>query len=277
MKKLVTRHSKTNCCEVVNHKIFKNNNFVVYAHRGASAYAPENTKIAFEKAIQLNANGIELDLQKTKDGQIVIFHDDYIDKKSNGVGRIEEYTYQELLKLDFGSWFNNKYKNEKIVLFEDFAREFLSKDITFAIELKVSGIEQETLEIINKYKMHNNIYITSFSYDILKNVRKIDSNIKLSWLVIDRINKENIEKLLKINGTQICPKASLVSKEDIEFANKNGVGVRLWGINNEEIMEKVYKLNIEGMTVNFPDKLIKLLNEEEHKRTNQFTRKRRQI
>ena len=239
-----------------------NNNFIVYAHRGASAYAPENTKVAFEKAIELKVKGIELDLQKTKDGKIVIFHDDYIDKKSNGTGKIEEYTYQEVLELDFGRWFDDKYKNEKIVLFEDFARDYLKKYITFAIELKALGIEEETLEIINKYKTHDNIYITSFLYDALKNVRKIDSNIKLSWLIEDRISKENIEKLLKINGTQICPRASLASKEDIEFANNNGVGVRLWGINNEEIMYKVYKLNIEGMTVNFPDKLIELLNKE---------------
>lgn len=249
-------------CEVVKYNFTRANDFIIYAHRGASAYAPENTKVAFEKAIELKANGIELDLQKTKDGKIVIFHDDYIGKKSNGTGKIEEYTYQELLKLDFGSWFNDEYKNEKIVLFEDFARDYLKKDLTFAIELKVLGIEKETLEIINKYKVHNKIYITSFIYEALENVRKIDSNIKLSWLIEDRINKENIEKLLKINGTQICPRASLVSKEDIKIANNNGLGVRLWGINNEEIMKKVYKLNIEGMTVNFPDKLINLLNKE---------------
>lgn len=247
-------------CEVVQYNILKNNKYIVYAHRGASAYAPENTKVAFKKAIELNSNGIELDLQKTKDGKIVIFHDDYIDKKANGTGKIEEYTYQELLKLDFGSWFNDKYKNEKIVLFEDFARDYLDKDLTFAIELKVLGIEKETLEIINKYKVHNNIYITSFLYDALKNVRKIDSNIKLSWLIEDKISKENIDKILKIKGTQICPRASLVSKKDIEIANSNGLGVRLWGIDNEEIMKKVYKLNIEGMTVNFPDKLIELLD-----------------
>ena len=84
----------------------------------------------------------------------------------------------------------------------------------------------------------------------------------MSWLIENRISKENIEKLLRINGTQICPRASLVSKEDIEIANNNGVGVRLWGIDNEEIMKKVYKLNIEGMTVNFPNKPIKLLNKE---------------
>lgn len=249
-------------CEVVKYNFAKANDFIIYAHRGASAYAPENTKVAFEKAIELKVNGIEIDLQKTKDGKIVIFHDDYIDKKSNGTGKIEEYTYQELLKLDFGSWFNDKYKNEKIVLFEDFARDYLEKDLTFAIELKVLGIEKETLEIINKYKVHNNIYITSFLYNALENVRKIDSNIKLSWLIEDRISKDNIEKLIRINGTQICPGASLVSKEDIKIANNNGLGVRLWGINNEEIMKKVYKLNIEGMTVNFPDKLIELLNKE---------------
>lgn len=236
-----------------------NNNFIVYAHRGASAYAPENTKVAYEKAIELKVNGIELDLQKTKDGKIVIFHDDYIDKKSNGIGKIEEHTYQELLELDFGSWFDNKYKNEKIVLFEDFARDYLDKDLTFAIELKGLGIEKETLDIINKHKVHNNIYITSFLYEALANVRKIDSNIKLSWLIEDRISKENIEKILRINGTQICPRASLVTKEDIEMANNNGLGVRLWGIDNEEIMKKVYKLNIEGMTVNFPDKLKELI------------------
>lgn len=247
-----------NNCEVVNYKIHKNNNFIVYAHRGASAYAPENTKAAFEKAIELNANGIELDLQKTKDGKIVIFHDDTIDSKSNGRGKISDYTYQELLELDLGSWFNSKYKNEKILLFEDFAREFLNKDLTFAIELKDLDIEKETLEIINKYKVHDNIYITSFLYEALENMRKIDKDIKLSWLVTE-INEENINKLLKINGIQICPEAELVSKHDIEIANNNGLGVRLWGIHNEEIMQKVYKLNIEGMTVNFPDKLNELI------------------
>lgn len=170
----------------------KESNYIIYAHRGASAYLPENTKIAFKKALELNANGIELDLQKTKDEKIVIFHDDVLD-------------------------------------------------------------------IINKYKTHDNIYITSFLYEALENTRELNKNIKISWLV-SKINKENIDKLLKIKGQQICPKAELVSKEDIDLANNNGLGVRLWGIYNEEIMKKVYKFNIEGMTVNFPDKLYKLKN-----------------
>ena len=189
--------------------------FINYAHRGASEYAPENTMSAFDMALKLGANGIELDLQMTKDA--------------------------------------------KIVLFEDFAKKFLPKKLTFAIELKEEGIEKETFNIIKKYATHDNIYITSFNYKALENMRKIDSNIKLSWLIEEKINKNNIDKLLKINGTQICPKADNVTKDDIELANKSGLRVRLWGILNEEIMENVYKLDIDGMTVNFPDKLQHLM------------------
>ena len=235
--------------------------FINYAHRGASHYAPENTMIAFRKALELKATGIELDLQKTKDEKIVIFHDEQINRVSNGTGRISDYTYDELLRFDFGSWFSNEYKDEKIVLFENFAKEFLSKDLTFAIELKSENIERQTLDIINKYKVHYNIYITSFDYNILEEIRKIDSKIKISWLIKESINKSNIEKLLKIKGNQICPKADCISKEDIEIAHRNGLEVRLWGVVNENIMKKVYNLDTEGMTVNFPDKLNKLLNE----------------
>ena len=87
--------------------------FINYAHRGASEYAPENTMSAFDMALQLGANGIELDLQRTRDGKIVIFHDNKIDNKSNKKGKISDYTYQELLDFDFGSWFDLKYKDEQ--------------------------------------------------------------------------------------------------------------------------------------------------------------------
>ena len=236
------------------------NNFVNYAHRGASAYAPENTMSSFKKAFQIGSNGIELDLQKTKDGKIVIFHDDEKDKKSNGTGRISDYTYKELLKFDFGSWFSKKFENEKIVLFENFMKEIADKKIILAIELKEERIEKETLEIINKYYNRENIFITSFIYNSLSNIRKLDKNIKIGWLIKEDINEINILKLNKIFGNQICPPANLVSKDGIKLARKNKLSVRLWGVLNEEIMEKVYKLDIDGMTVNFPDKLNKLIN-----------------
>ncbi len=203
-------------------------------------------------------------MQKTKDGEIVIFHDKKLDRTSNGMGKIADYTYEELLQFDFGSWFSQEYKGEKIVRFEDFAKEFLSQNLTFAIELKAENIEKEVLEIIHRYANHENIYITSFEYKILEKVRNLDKTIKISWLIEENINEENIKELLKIKGNQICPEATKVFPEDIELAYKNGLGVRLWGVANEEIMEKVYFLNTEGMTVNFPDKLYQLMEVNKH-------------
>lgn len=235
------------------------NIFVNYAHRGASEYAPENTMAAFKKAFQIGSNGIELDLQRTKDGKIVIFHDNKIDEKSNGTGKISDYTYKELLEFDFGSWFSKEFENEKIVLFDDFMKEVSDKNLVLAIELKEEGIEKETLEIINKYCNKNNIFITSFIYNALLNIRKLDKNIKIGWLIKEDINEKNILELIKISGNQICPPASLVSEKGIELARKREISVRLWGVSNEKIMQKVYNLDIDGMTVNFPDKLKKLI------------------
>ena len=234
-------------------------NFVNYAHRGASSYAPENTMSSFKKAFQLGSNGIELDLQKTKDGKLVIFHDKEIDKKSTGTGKISDYTYNELLEFDFGSWFGKEFKNEKIVLFEDFMKSVSDKNLILAIELKEEGIEKDTLEIIDKYYNKANIFITSFLYNALSNVRKFDNNIKIGWLIGEDINKKNVSELIKISGNQICPPANLFSIEGIKLARENGLSVRLWGVSNEEIMERVYKFDIDGMTVNFPDKLKRLM------------------
>ena len=235
------------------------NIFVNYAHRGASAYAPENTMSAFKKAFQIGANGIELDLQRTKDGKIIIFHDDKIDKKSNGTGKISDYTYKELLEFDFGSWFSKEFENERIVLFDDFMKEVSEKNLILAIELKEEGIEKETLEIINEYYNKDNIFITSFIYNALLNVRKLDKNKKIGWRIKEDKNQKNILELTKISGNQVCPPANLVSKEGIKLARENELSVRLWGISNEEIMQEAYNLDIDGMTVNFPDKLNKLI------------------
>lgn len=138
-------------------------------------------------------------------------------------------------------------------------KEVSSKDLILAIELKEEGIEKETLEIIKKYYNKANVFITSFIYNALLNVRKLDKTIKIGWLIKEDINQKNILEFMKISGNQICPPADLVSENGIKLARKNNLGVRLWGVSNENIMLKVYNLDIDGMTVNFPDKLNELI------------------
>jgi len=233
--------------------------FINYAHRGASHYAPENTMPSFELGLTMGANGIETDLQETKDGKLVMFHDRTIDDKSNGTGAIRDYTYEELLKMDFGGWKDERFAGTPILLFEDFAKKFLPLDLTFAIELKVTGIAEKALAIMKKYGNMDNIYVSSFTFEALEEARAADPDVKLTWLIKDPINEENIARLKAIGGTQISPRATLVDAEQIELAGAHGLRVRLWGVTDEEIMKKVYPLDTDGMTVNFPDKLKELM------------------
>lgn len=236
--------------------------FVNYAHRGASEYAPENTMPSFDLGLTMGANGIETDLQETKDGKIVMFHDNTIDDKSNGTGAIADYTYEELLKMDFGSWKEERFAGTQIVLFEDFAKKFLPLDLIFAIELKVTGIAAKALDIMKKYGNMDNIYVSSFKFEALEEARAIDPNIKLTWLIKEPITQENIDRLKTLNGTQISPRATLVDEQQVELAKANGLKVRLWGVKDPDLMRKVYPLDTEGMTVNFPDKLVELMAEQ---------------
>lgn len=234
--------------------------FINYAHRGASAYAPENTMAAFELGVQMGANGIELDLQQTRDGTIVLFHDAEIDRKSNGSGTIGEHTYAQLRELDFGGWFHASFQGERIVRFEDFAQTFARRDLTFAVELKGAGFEREALETVRRYFDLNRVYITSFSYEALRRVRALDGAIRLSWLIRESIDEGGLQKLREIRGSQICPPARSVTAAEVELAHAWGAGVRLWGVSDEEIMRRTFPLHTEGMTVNFPDKLKALMD-----------------
>ncbi len=229
--------------------------FVNYAHRGASEYAPENTLYAFYMGLALGATGIETDVQMTKDGVIVLFHDSGLERITENTGSISEYTYEELLSFDMGEYKGKEFKNEKIVTLDDFLKYFKDKDLTFAIELKMLYIEEEVLEIINRHNCMQKVIITSFYYDNLRRMSELDNTIKLGWLV-QEITDDTISDAKKINCYQICPKAEFITAKNVEMARQNNLSVRAWGIGSTELMEQVCKSGVDGgMTINFPDKL----------------------
>lgn len=234
--------------------------FINYAHRGASEYAPDSTKAAFDLGIKMNANGIETDLHRTKDGHIVLFHNNNLDNRSSGTGPLKDYTLAELKEMDFGSWKDEKYKYEKILTLEEFAELYFRLDLTFALELKAPDCEEGTLEIIKKYNVENKVFVTSFFFEYLEKMRGLDENIRLGWL-IGKTTEEHCQKLLAIKGSQVCPQADFTEKEDIDLINSYGLRTRIWGISCVELMKKMCAFDIDGMTCNFPDKLYEYLKE----------------
>jgi len=225
--------------------------FINYAHRGASEYAPENTMLSFSLGLTMGANGIETDVQKTKDGVLVLFHDDTLDRVTGKSGEIKDYTLSQIKSFSV----TTHGISDKIVTFEEFLKAFGSKKIYFAIELKKKGIGKEVAEMINKYGIKNKTVVTSFSYDALLEIKEFDSSLKLGYLTWE-VDDNLINKMLADGFYEICPRDDLVTKENVKKWHELGLNVRAWNIKNEEIMKRVYDNGADGMTVNFPDKLV---------------------
>ncbi|MDU0205568.1 glycerophosphodiester phosphodiesterase [Paenibacillus sp. MAH-36] len=228
--------------------------FMNLAHRGASEYAPENTLAAFYKGLEQGANGIETDLKLSKDGVVILFHDNELDRTTNGHGLPSSYTWKELQELDAGSWFSPAYAGERLVSFEQFLHYFGRKEALFALELKDPNIELPVLELIRKYDVEHQSTITSFRYENLQAARAADPSIRLGHL-IRKIDEEAIARLKEIGAVQICPCADGLEQEDVRLAKSNGFEVRAWGAFTPELMKHALQCGVDGMTINFPDKL----------------------
>ena len=233
----------------------KEKKFINYAHRGASHYAPENTLLAFYTGIFMGANGIETDVQKTKDGVLVLFHDDTLDRVTGKSGSISDYTFMELQNFDV----QKDNFSDKIVKFEDFLKKFAFRDITFAIELKFSGYEKEVSNLIFKYHLEEKAIVTSFCFECLENMNKVAPSIKTGFLTRCE-DDETFKKMKKANVCEYCPEAQMLTKEKVEKRHASGFNVRAWGVYDEDLMKKAYEAGVDGMTVNFPDKLNSYIN-----------------
>jgi len=229
-----------------------------YAHRGASEYAPENTLSSFYLGLLQGANAIETDVQRTKDGVLVLFHDDTLDRVSDGHGKVCEYTLQELKELKIrGNVTTNFY--DKIVTFREFLECFAKYDINFAIELKTAGLEADVLAMAEEFGIMVKTTFTSFEFEYIRNIKAINKEARIGWL-IDCPEEDDIKELLHIGGEEIAPKAQNISAQLIAKWRNEGLGVRAWGVYNVALMKDMCKLGVDGMTVNFPDRLYQYLN-----------------
>jgi len=229
-----------------------------YAHRGASQYAPENTLAAFFLGIEMGADGIETDVRRTKDGILILFHDGKLERVTGMEGSISDYTYEELLGMNFGYYKGDKYKNERLVTLEDFLKYFSGKDLSLAIELKDGGIEEEVLKAVYKYGCSSKSTITSFELEYIKKARMLDKTIAIGYLT-DEITEDTLETLSSLGIKQICPKARYLEADKVTLAKAKGFSVRAWGVKDTELMNKALNCGVDGMTVNFPDKLAEAL------------------
>ena len=158
--------------------------FVNIAHRGASAYAPENTFSAFDKALSLGVDQVELDVHFSEDGHIVVIHDDNLVRTTNGSGPVSAHSLAQLRSLDAGSWFGPEYAGERIRSLGEVLERYKGR-LYLHIEIKaqVEGLTQRTVDLVRGYGMVDSVSIISFQEPRLIEVRAYAPEIPAGWLV----------------------------------------------------------------------------------------------
>lgn len=234
---------------------------LVIAHRGASSYAPENTFAAYDLALEMRVRHVELDVELTSDNEVIVIHDDTLDRTTNGSGPVTGHTLEALRSLDAGSWFDEKFSGFRIPTFEEVLARYKGR-LHFHTEIKgrSPSLPERTANLIRKHGMEDEVTITSFQYRQLEAMRACAPELPAGWLVRE-IDGETISKAKKIGLLQLCPEAKIVTSELVEHLHAEGFVARAWGVTTEVLMQRVVEAGADGMTVNFPDKLIAYLKE----------------
>lgn len=237
--------------------------FLIVAHRGSSGTAPENTLASIEQAINSDAHFIELDLQITCDGVPIIFHDKWISRVTNGSGRTSNLTFEEIRQFDCGFWFSSEFEGEKIPSLEE-VLSFIKNKIYLNIEIKDLGTNphrslEKIITIIHNFNYKETVVISSFYYNYLKLVRKIDVDIPTAAIRIpkDTTPPSVIAKNLQCQGF-ICS-ISEINKEIIIDAKANNLFVGVYSVDSEDELNKVVKLGCNAIVTNLPKKIRELL------------------
>jgi len=229
----------------------------VWAHRGASGYYPENTMSSFEEAVKQKADGIELDVHLSKDGYLVVCHDETLNRTTNGKGFIKQYDLYELKQLDAGSWFDKRFKGEKIPLLEEAIDLVKRSNMELNIEIKAGsifypGIEEKVLKMIDKYGVRNKVIISSFDHYSLVKIKNIDKDIKTGILYTEALYKP-INYMKTTGANALHPNYITLTKDVVEEAHSLGIDINTYTVNIEEHIRLIKSMNVNAIITNYPD------------------------
>lgn len=239
---------------------------LIIAHRGSAGTHPENTMEAFKAAEKFGADGIELDVHLTLDDQLVVIHDETIDRTTNGSGNVRDFSLDELKKLKANYHYKHFFKKASKIPSLREVFEWMEKNkLICNIELKnnkfpYEGMEKKVIDLIKEFKFENRTIISSFNHDSLKNVKQIAANIETAPLYKNLIYKP-WEYAETIQASGIHPKFTVMTPSLISDTIKNNIAVRPYTVNKEREMKKLMELNCTAIITDFPEKAFKIRTE----------------
>lgn len=234
----------------------------IFAHRGFSAAFPENTMKAFIEAEKVGANGLEIDVQLSKDGEVVIIHDEKVDRTTNGTGFIKDLTYKEIRKLD-ASYKNKKWlKKEPIPSFTELLEWMTTNSLICNVELKngifpYKGMEEKVVALIRYYNLENRIILSSFNHYSIVYSYQLAPEIEIAPLYSEGLFMPWVYAQ-SINAKGIHPKLIAAPNEIILSAMENGIAVRPYTVNKEVDMKRLFDIGCSAFITDDPVKALEI-------------------
>ncbi len=238
-------------------------------HRGAMGHAPENTFASFDMAQHMGAEFVECDVHLSKDNEVIVMHDERVDRTTNGIGLIKNLRLAQIKKLDAGLWYSKKFKGEKVPTLREllaWARHKHSHSkyqMGVAIEIKnepilYPKIAERLVEVIVEAGMESRVIVISFDHAVIKHMKSLNSKIATGILYGEAI-ADPVKKALAMQADAIFPRRNLITKALVQKAHQKGIAVATWTVNEVPEMKLIVACNIDAIATNFPDRLNKIL------------------
>lgn len=228
------------------------------AHRGASAQAPENTMAAFEKAIELGADVIELDLHVSCDGDLVVIHDETLDRTTDGQGPVHVRSLQELKRLDAGRWFGEGFAGQRIPTLVEVLDRFAGK-VPLALEVKAGsaffhGIEERVVSVLRERQVMSQVAVASFDHHALLRLKELEPCLRTAALLVGRpVSMSALAGPSKADAMAL--EFSLVTKTEVDACRAAGLQCVVWVVNEPAQMRYFIDLGVDGIITDRPDLL----------------------
>jgi len=238
----------------------KQSPMVVCGHRGASGWAPENTLAAFAKAMEMGCDYSELDVRLSKEGVVVLSHDDSLRRTTSQPGAIRDYTLAELQQFDAGSWFGQEFRGEKIPTLQQVMRLVKGK-MKLNIEVKITRAEpeiaQKVIDVIRLEGFERECMITSFDQATIEKVAALAPDLPTGLI----FSEKDTADVMAGRWPILSVRYSAVNADFVAKARKAGKAIHVWTVNDEKKMRELFSLKVDGIITNYPDRLQKVLAE----------------
>lgn len=226
----------------------------IWAHRGASKFAPENTMAAFSAAVELGADGLELDIHLSRDGIPVVIHDESLERTTDGQGLVADASLKQLQQLDAGGWFSPEFMRAPLPTLAEVLSAFTGK-LSLNLELKEFSTGVEVLSLLRQHP-DAEIIISSFDYDLLKGLRSLDEALPLAVLFDDGNWRQAVRFANEISACAFHPADNLVCRRMLSACRKVGLPVSVWTVDRPEQARSLVRMGVSGFFTNDPGALL---------------------